>query len=230
MTDLDRGAGVPKKVLVIEDHLLFRDGLTSLFRTTPDFKIVGEAGSIHEGINKACLVHPDIILMDYSLPDGTGLEATKAILAEIPDCKIVFLTVHEADEKLFAAIRAGAKGYLPKNLAGKNLISSLRALARDEFAISRKLSSRIVDEFSRSNFQNSLNEKILGQLSPREHDVLCELQTGISNNEIARRLFISENTVKHHVQNIYKKLGVETRRQASQVARRAGLKSKFSET
>ena len=229
MIDQGSGASGPKKVLVIEDHFLFRDGLTSLFNSTPDFKIVGEAGSVREGIEKARSLRPDIILMDFSLPDGTGLDATKAILAETPESKIVFLTVHEADDKLFAAIRAGAKGYLPKNLAGQNLISSLRALERDELALTRKMASRIVGEFSNSNLQNSQNEKILDKLSPRELDVLCELQAGCTNHEIAQRLVISENTVKHHVQNIYKKLEVESRRQASQIARQAGLKSKFTD-
>ena len=90
MTDQSDGIGAPKKVLVIDDHVLFREGLISLFRTLPDFQIVGEAGNVHEGIENARALRPDIILMDFSLPDGTGLDATKAILREIPDCKIVF--------------------------------------------------------------------------------------------------------------------------------------------
>lgn len=230
MTDQGHATKDPKRVLVVDDHVLFREGLISLFRSTPDFQIVGEAGSVYDGIENARALRPDIILMDFSLPDGTGLDATKAILKEMPDCKIVFLTVHETEDKLFAAIRAGAKGYLPKNVAGQNLITGLRSLERDEVAFSRKMTSRIVEELSRSDQKSILNEELFSKLTPREMDVLCELQTGVSNYEIAQRLFLSENTVKHHVQSILDKLGVENRRQASQVARLAGLQSKYPGT
>ena len=219
-----------KKVLVIDDHILFREGLISLFRSTSDFEVVGEAGSVQEGIEKAHLLDPDIILMDFSLPDGTGLDATHSILAQNPDCKIIFLTVHEADEKLFAAVRAGAKGYLLKNVAGKSLLSSLRALDRDEVAFSRKMTSHIVEEFSHSDTRTPDGDDIFVKLTPRELDVLAELQSDASNSEVAQRLYISENTVKHHVQNVLKKLKVENRRQAGQVARQVGLKSKAQRT
>jgi len=218
----------PKKVMVIDDHILFREGLISLFRSTPDYNIIGEAGSVHESVENALLLQPDIILMDFSLPDGTGLDATEAILAKIPDCKIIFLTVHEEDDKLFAAIRAGAKGYLPKNVAGSNLIASLRALERDEMAFTRKMISRIVEKFSQSDPHSTKYEEVFTKLSSRELDVLCELQSGASNYEIAQRLFISENTVKQHMRNIMNKLGVKNRREASLIAKKAGLESKFS--
>jgi len=230
MINQDHVTSAPKKVMVVDDHILFREGLISLFRSAPDFSIVGEAGSVREGIENAHLLHPDIILMDFSLPDGTGLDATKAILKENPSCKIVFLTVYEADDKLFAAIRAGAKGYLPKNVAGQNLVSSLRALERDEVAFTRKMTSRIVEELSHSDLKTAVNEEMFAKLTPRELDVLVELSTGASNIEIAQRLFISENTIKHHVQSVLDKLGVENRRQASQMARQAGLQSKFPST
>jgi DNA-binding NarL/FixJ family response regulator len=226
MTDQSNVNGGPKTVMVIDDHILFREGLISLFRTAPDFKIVGEAGSVQQGIERSRSLQPDIVLMDFTLPDGTGLDATKVILKDIPNCKIIFLTVHEADEKLFAAIRAGAKGYLPKNVVGKNLLLSLRALDRDEMALPRKLSSRIVKEFSQSSIQNTLTEEIYKKLSSREMDVLCELELGISNYEISQRLFLSENTVKHHIRNVLRKLNVKNRREASLVAQKAGLKSK----
>jgi DNA-binding NarL/FixJ family response regulator len=224
----DNASGMPKKVLVIDDHILFREGLVSLFRSTPDFVIVGEAGSVQEGINSSRSLQPDIVLMDFSLPDGTGLDATQVILREIPGCKIIFLTVYEADEKLFAAIRAGAKGFLPKNVASSNLIASLRALDRDEIAISRKMTSRIVEEFSHSNHKDTLKDEIFKKISPREMDVLCELESGASNFEIAQRLFLSENTVKHHIRNILNKLEVKNRREARLIAQQAGLQSKLS--
>ena len=110
------------------------------------------------------------------------------------------------------------------------MISGLRSLARDEVVFSRKMTSRIVEELSRSNLESKLSEEILSKLTPRELDVLGELQTGAANSEIAKRMFLSENTVKHHIQNILSKLGVENRRQASQLARQAGLQSKFPGT
>ena len=115
------------KLLVIDDHKLFQEGLISLFRFTPEYKVVGSAGQRFEGIQQARLLRPDIILMDFSLPDGTGLDATQTILADLPDCKIVFLTMHEFDEKLFAAIQLGASGYLLKSVASADLLAGLHS-------------------------------------------------------------------------------------------------------
>jgi len=214
------------KILIVDDHVLFRDGLISLFDAKPDFEIVGSAESVHEAVELSHKFHPEIVLTDFYLPDGTGLDATKAILSENPDCKIVFLTISDADEDLFAAIRLGAKGYLLKNVSGTDLISSLLALDHDEMAVSRKMMGRIAREFSQTNAQALSSEKILSKLSPRETDVLYELQSGASNSEIAQRLFLSENTVKHHIRNIFDKLGVENRREAILAANQAGLKGR----
>jgi DNA-binding NarL/FixJ family response regulator len=220
-------AGTVSKILVIDDHVLFREGLMSLFRFADDFEVVGGAGGVYEGIEQARLHQPDIILMDFSLPDGTGLEATRAILTQLPDCKIVFLTVYETDEKLFAALRAGAKGYMLKNVASSDLLSSLRAVVRGERAISRRMISSILDEFSNPPLSGRGKENLLSRLSPRELDVLCELESGATNTEIAQRLFLSENTVKHHIRNILDKLEMENRRQAALFARENALVSKF---
>jgi DNA-binding NarL/FixJ family response regulator len=200
----------------------------SLFRFAPDFEVVGGAGGVFEGIEQARLHRPDIILMDFSLPDGTGLEATRAILAQLPECKIVFLTVYETDEKLFAAVRTGAKGYLMKSVASSDLLASLRAVVRGERAISRRMMNSILDEFSNNVQVNSDKEKLLARLSPREVDVLCELESGATNLEIAQRLFLSENTIKHHIRNILDKLELENRREAAIFARKNELLSKFS--
>jgi DNA-binding NarL/FixJ family response regulator len=216
----------PKKVLVIDDQILFREGLVSLLSSTSDFEMVGCAGSVHEGCEQAVLYHPDIILMDFSLPDGTGLDATRAILAHVPDCKIVFLTVHESDENLFAALRLGAKGYMLKNIGSSELLSSLRALDRGEDAVTRKMVSRIVDEFARTPESSSPDKKLLVNLSPRELDVLSEIESGATNLEIAQRLFLSVNTVKHHIRNIFSKLGLKNRRQVASFARKNGWISK----
>jgi DNA-binding NarL/FixJ family response regulator len=222
-----------KKVLVVDDHVIFREGLISLFRYTNDFEVVGGAGSVYESIEKTRQVHPDIVLMDYALPDGNGLDATHAILSLQPDIKIVFLTVNESDQTLFAALRAGAKGFLLKNVRGDDIVSSLRGLDRDELALSRRAMSRVVQEFSHT--APTAVEKVfprqalLSRLSPREVEVLSELESGARNDQIAQRLFLSENTVKHHIQNLFEKLGVDNRRQAAEIARQLGLHSAFSD-
>lgn len=211
-----------QSILVVDDHVLFRDGLISLFRSTPDFMVADQAGTVKEGIEKAIYHRPDIILMDFSLPDGTGLDATRAILTELPECKIIFLTVFETDENLLTAIQLGAKGYMLKNVSSSSLISSLRALAQGEIAMSRKMMSRVL-EYSRSAPSIPANN-LVEKLSPRELDILYELQDGISNTEIAQKLYLSENTVKHHIHSILEKLEVENRRQAGVIAKQLGLK------
>lgn len=211
-----------QRILVIDDHVLFRDGLISLFQSTPEFQVVDQAGTVSEGIEKAFLHKPDIILMDFSLPDGTGLDATQAILDEMPECKIIFLTVFETDENLIKAIRLGAKGYMLKNVSSSSLISSLRALANGEIAMSRKMISKVV-EYSRA-MPIHPSQDLLAKLSPREIDILYELQNGYSNAQIAQQLYLSENTVKHHIHSILEKLGVENRRQAGAWAKQMGLK------
>jgi DNA-binding NarL/FixJ family response regulator len=124
------------KILIVDDHVLFREGLSSLIAKQTDLTVVGEAGSVHEAIEKARTTLPEMILLDFNLPDGTGLDATRAILAELPDVKIVFLTIYEDDERLFAAIRAGAQGYLLKNIPVAKLLAALRGLIeRGEAAI-----------------------------------------------------------------------------------------------
>ena len=210
-----------QKLLIIDDHVLFREGLVSLFRSAPDFTVVDQAGSVKEGVEKALYHKPDIILMDFSLQDGTGLDATRAILDELPACKIIFLTVYESDENLFTAIRLGAKGYMLKNISGASLIAGLRAVDQGEMAMSRKMMSRML-EFSRFPSLPQISD-IASKLSPREIDILCELEDGSSNLEIAERLFLSQNTVKHHVHSVLDKLGVENRRQAGALAKQIGL-------
>jgi len=208
-------------ILVIDDHIMFREGLVSLFKNTSDFLVLAQAGSVKEGIEKALQHRPEIILMDFSLPDGTGLDATKTILAELPDCKIIFLTICETDENIFAAIRLGARGYTLKNVSSSALLSSLRALDQGEMAMSRKMMSKAL-EYSRSMLPSPPN--ILNKLSAREIDILIELQNNASNSQIAQNLYLSENTVKHHIHNILDKLGVNNRREASIIANQMVLK------
>jgi len=211
-------------VLIVDDHVLFREGLTSILNADKYFKVVGQAGSVHEAIVLARSLQPDLILMDFSLPDGDGAEASEAILAELPMCKIVFLSMHDADENLFAAIRSGAKGYLLKNVPAAKLVSSLKSIEKGEAAISGEMTMHILEEFSqhRNGISSETHSKN-NSLSQREVEILNEIVKGSSNDEIADKLFLSVNTVKHHVHNIFSKLGVENRRKAIEYAKHSGI-------
>jgi len=226
MTNLDPNITAQKRVLLIDDQILFREALIGLICSSSDFIVVGAAGGVHEGKELAIILQPDIILMDFSLPDGNGLDATRVILKEVPNCKIIFLTVYESDDNLFAALRMGAMGYMLKNITGHDLLSSLRALDRGEKAISRKMVNKLVEEISRSDpisISDSSRQKLFAKLSPRELDVLHEIESDATNLEIAQRLFLSENTVKHHIRSILDKLEVDNRREAILFARRNNI-------
>jgi two-component system NarL family response regulator len=210
-------------IIVVDDHILFREGLVSLLRNQPDFHVVGEAGTVQDAVHIALRLRPDVILMDFSLPDGVGLDAATAILAQAPQTKIVFLTMHEEDDRLFAAIRSGAKGYLLKNIPVNQLLTSLRGLEQGEAPLSRAMTSRLLVEFSRQAQTAPEKSASLSQVTEREREVLTELARGGTNREIANRLFISENTVKNHVHNLLEKLKLANRRELIQFARQQGL-------
>jgi two-component system NarL family response regulator len=212
------------RLLLVDDHVLFREGLISLIGPQPDLKVVGQAGSVQEAISAARLLRPDIILMDFTLPDGTGLDATQAILAERSDTKIVFLTVREDDETLFAAIRAGATGFLFKNTRAADLLRRLREVARGEAGISPAVALRILDEFSRTAAPSLQGgDQRSSGLTTREIEIVREIAQGASNRDISNRLVISENTVKNHVRNVLAKLQLRNRREVMEYAQRHGL-------
>jgi NarL family two-component system response regulator LiaR len=192
--------------------------MASLLDSQPDLSVVGEAASAPEAIELARKLQPDLVLLDLGLPPGNGLDAMRAILADRPETNIVFLTVHEEDEMLFAAIRGGAKGYLLKNTPIAKLLPYLRGIELGEAAITPLLARRILDEFSRTR-PSSEPDSSLGELTGREAEVLRELSTGATNSEIAKRLVISERTVKNHVSHILSKLHLQNRREAIRFAR-----------
>ena len=208
------------KIIIVDDHVLFREGLAAIIRSESDIEIIGQAGTVREAIELVKASKPDMVLMDFGLPDGTGADATRAILEEHPSCKIVFITMSEQDQDLFAAVRSGAKGYLLKNMRPAKLISSLRAVEKGESALSRSMTLRLMEELARTKASPGLVEPTLTR---RETEVLRELAAGCSNQEIAERLFISENTVKYHVHSILEKLNISDRKDAATYAREHGL-------
>jgi DNA-binding NarL/FixJ family response regulator len=206
------------KLIIVDDHILFREGLAAIVRSEPDIEVIGQAGTVQEAIEVVLGSKPDMVLMDFGLPDGNGADATRAILKEYPACKIIFLTMSEEDENLFAAIRSGAKGYLLKNMHPAKLISTLRSVQKGESALSRSMTLRLMEELARTKEPDRPGEEV-PTLTRRELEVLRELATGLSNQEIAERLFISENTVKYHVHSILEKLNLADRRDAAIYAR-----------
>jgi DNA-binding NarL/FixJ family response regulator len=214
----------PIKVLLVDDHALFRKGVASALASHTDIEVVGEASDGEEALAKARELMPDVILMDISMPVCDGLEATRRIKAEIPYVKIIILTVAEQDESLFEAIKSGAHGYLLKTIEPRHLLEALRGVFKGEAPISRVTASKILREFARRSQRSAPEEASpVGKLSPREGEILELLTKGATNKEIAATLCISIHTVKNHLQNIMDKLHIQNRAQAVAYAFEAGL-------
>ena len=201
------------KILIVDDHILFREGIASLFAGQPDLAVIGQANCVQEAVAMADELRPDLILMDFTMPDGTGLDATKAILKTQPAMKILFLTVHENDEMLFEAIRLGAVGYLLKNVSVTQMMKQIRSIEQGEAALMPGMTRKILNEFARQSDTRPQGPAELQALSVRELEVLEQLAGGASNREIAQQLYISENTVRNHVHSILTKLKLQNRTQ-----------------
>lgn len=212
------------KLIIVDDHSLFRSGLAHLFNTQPDFEVVGEADTIKNALILLETCHPDLVLMDVGLPDGSGLDTIAKIIHKNPDVNIVFLTIHASEETAFTAIRLGAKGFLLKDIAASALLTALRGLQKGELAVSRKVLSRYVKELlPLSSTRGGDKDGIETTLTKREIEMLAALGADESNSEIARHFSISENTVKIHVHNILHKLKLQSRQEAAAYAHRHGL-------
>jgi DNA-binding NarL/FixJ family response regulator len=207
-------------ILIVDKHILFRDGLASMLSGQAGFTIVGEAGTVRDAVEKTVKLEPDAVLMNIALPDGNGLDAIKDILYKRPDTKVVILTDEGEEDYFLTAVKNGAKGFLPKNIPVTELIKSLRALERDQVAISRKMTHHLVDELQRVGKVHNLEDFELEVLTSREVEVLKYLGDGSSNREIASQLSISPNTVRVHVNNILKKLNLNNRREVYHFVRR----------
>jgi two-component system NarL family response regulator len=211
------------KLIIVDDHVLFREGLASIIRSEKDIEILGLVGTVKDAVELAGKTKPDIILMDFNLPDGTGADATRAILDVHPKCGIVFLTMSEKDDNLLSAIRSGAKGYLLKDMHPTKLVNALRAVQRGESAVSRSMTLRLMQELSQPGKSDSPAGTPSPTLTRRELDVLSAIAQGMSNQEIANQFFLSENTVKYHVHSILDKLQLKDRREAAAYARERGI-------
>jgi two-component system nitrate/nitrite response regulator NarL len=212
------------RIVIVDDHNLFREGLAAIIQQEADLEVVGLAGCVRDAVIVANQERPDIVLMDFSLPDGTGADATRQILENDPDCKIVFMTMSDNDEDMLTAIRSGAVGYLMKNMSPSKLREAIRSVMQGESALSSAMTLRLMKEFSHTKEPEPTGDPTLGKLTRREKEIFLELAAGKSNLEIAETLVISENTVKYHVHSLLDKLHLEDRKEVVSFAKEHGIK------
>jgi DNA-binding NarL/FixJ family response regulator len=196
------------KVMLVDDHAVLRDGLKNILDLEEDIEVTGVAVSGHEALENVSSINPDIILMDINIPDMNGVEVTKIMKKRYPDIKIIMLTMYSHDEYFMSAIREGADGYLLKDSPSQHVVEAIRTVQQGESVIHPKMTKKLL------TMHQKLEEPIDNQLTEREKDVLICLVEGLSNKEIADKLFISDKTVKIHVSKIFRKLDVKSRSQA----------------
>jgi len=203
-------------VLIADDHAVLRHGLRLILQGDPNLNVVGEATNGAEAVEKALSLMPDVILMDVEMPDITGIEATRRIRAIHPKMRVLILSVSNRNEDLLEAFKAGARGYLLKNVESKEMLSAIRHVAAGETILPPDLATRLMDRLAEP-------EPNTEELTARERDVLEQIARGLGNKEIAVILNISENTVKTHVRHILAKLNLRSRAEAAAFAVRSGL-------
>jgi two-component system nitrate/nitrite response regulator NarL len=215
----------PIRILIVDDHTLFRSGIKALLQRQDDFEVVGEAGDGLEGLKRAKTLQPDVVLLDLHMPGISGREAVKLLAEEVPACNVLLLTVSEDAEDLIETIRAGARGYLLKNIETDFLLNAIRSAARGESVVSPQMTGKLMMGV-RMGKEGVAQEDDKEKLSPREKDIIALLAKGVSNKEMANTLNVAESTVKIHVQNILKKLHLTSRVQAAVYAVEHGLVQK----
>ena len=212
---LGHGSVEPIRVLVVDDHALFRRGLQMVLEQEPDIEVVGEASDGGEAVEKAVDTLPDIVLMDVRMPKRGGIDACTAIHETVPSAKIIMLTISDEEADLYDAIKAGAMGYLLKEISIEEVASAIRAVHGGQSLISPSMASKLLTEFaSMIKRSNDRQQVPTPRLTDREMEVLKLVAKGLNNRDIAKQLFISENTVKNHIRNILEKLQLHSRMEA----------------
>ena len=216
----------PIRTMIVDDHALFRRGLEMVLDEEPDIELVGQASDGAEAVEKAAESLPDIVLMDIRMPRSSGIEACRAMKEAAPSAKIVILTISDEEEDLFEAIRAGASGYLLKDIPLDEVADTVRAVHGGQSLINPSMAGKLLTEFAtlaRRDDEERAQEVPAPRLTEREMQVLKLIARGMNNRDIAKELFISENTVKNHVRNILEKLQIHSRMEAVMVAVREKL-------
>jgi DNA-binding NarL/FixJ family response regulator len=217
------------RVLLADDQALLRKGFRMILEEEPDIVVVGEAADGHEAIELTGRHGPDVVLMDVRMPGMDGIEATAGIVAAYPASRVLILTTFDLDEYAFAGLRAGASGFLLKDVPPTELVGAIRTVARGDAVVAPRVTRRLLDVFAlqlpsgHQSPDHAVEEQQLQQLTEREREVLVSVAEGLSNAEIAERLFVSEATVKSHVGRILTKLGLRDRVQAAVLAFQVGL-------
>lgn len=211
-------------ILIVDDQSLFREGLRTLLSVQPDFDVVGEAANGEEALRMGASLKPNVVLMDLRMPVMDGVTATQRFREILPQCKIIVLTTFDDDEYVFDGLRAGAVGFLLKDVSSEKLFEAIRAADRGEYFLQPSITAKVMAEFSRlSRAAPSFEHMLTEPLSPRELEILRLVATGASNRDIAETLVIAEGTVKNHLTNILGKLSVKDRMQAVLKAKEYGI-------
>jgi DNA-binding NarL/FixJ family response regulator len=210
-------------VVVADDHPMYRNGIRAALDDVDDIDVVGEATDGDQAVEAARSLRPDVVLMDLHMPGTNGIEATRRLVNEVPDVGVLVLTMFDDDESLFAAVRAGARGYLVKGAAQEQIVRAIRAVAGGEVVFGSGVAERVIAFFAASGRIGSRAGRQFPELTERELEVLELIARGLNNTEIARRLVVSDKTVRNHVSSVFTKLHVADRAQAIVRARESGL-------
>ncbi len=211
----------PIRILIADDHALFREGLCALLNSIPDAEVVGEAATGEEAVSRAAQLQPDVMLMDIQMPGINGIEATRRIARDSPHIGVIVVTMFEDDDSVFAAMRAGARGYVLKGADQEEILKVIRAVAAGEAHFGPEIARRLMSFFAAP--KPSAVVEAFPDLTAREREILDLIARGRNNQEIASRLYLSPKTIRNHVSNIFAKLQVADRAQAIVRAREAGL-------
>ncbi|MFE9492623.1 response regulator [Streptomyces sp. NPDC006641] len=220
--DTGFSAQKPIRVFLLDDHEVVRRGVQDLLDAEPDIEVVGDAGTADHALARGPALRPDVAILDVRLPDGDGITVCRELRSRMPGLACLMLTSFDDDEALLDAIMAGAAGYVLKEIKGSDLVTAVRTLASGRSTLDPSTTARLMDSLRREESgSGSQEDDALAGLSPREKDVLALIGEGLTNNQIGKRLYLSEKTVKNHISRLLAKLGVERRIQAAVIAAHA---------
>ncbi|GAB4468215.1 MAG: response regulator transcription factor [Armatimonadaceae bacterium] len=216
-------ADKPIRLVIAEDETMTREMLARLLSLEDDITVVGTAADGQKALQMVRYQKPDVLLTDIGMPQVNGIELTDTLRREMPEVGVVILTIYNDDDRVFSAIKAGAKGYILKDSPPEETISAIRAVGRGEALLHPSLVARVMNEFARLSVQKAADNAVFAELTDREREVLAEIGKGKRNRDIAETLFISEKTVKNHISSIFSKLEINSRAEAALLAARQGL-------